>query len=130
GEQQRFMLADSEIARLNEARSEIEKALIDAEVTLTEVATRKAAIEEEIQFRSHRSEELRIENDNLRRELAALQSQLAVLQERRSTVARELTALGQQAADLERRASQAEMQIQQAGEQQDQTRLAIESLEV
>jgi len=62
--------------------------------------------------------------------LAGLQSQLAVLQERRSTVARELATLRDQATDLEQRASQAETQIQQAGEQQEQTRETIESLEI
>jgi len=61
--------------------------------------------------------------------MAALQSQLAVFQERRSTVSRELSALGLQAADLERRAAQAETQILQATEQQEHTRLTIESLE-
>jgi chromosome segregation protein len=65
----------------------------------------------------------------LRRDLAGLQSRLAVLQERRSAVARELSALGTQAADLQRRASQAEMQIRQAGEQQAETRAAIGSLD-
>ena len=127
---QRLRLATSEIARLVDERSEVEKALIETEVTLTEVATRKAGIEDEIQSRSRRSEELRIANDDLRRDLAGLQSQLAVLQERRSTVARELDTLGQQAADLERRANQAEMQIQQAAEQQEQTRVTIGSLEI
>jgi chromosome segregation protein len=127
---QRLRLAEAETARLLDERAEVEKVLVDAELTLTEVATRKAAIEEEIQSRTRRSEELRIETDNLRRDLAGLQSQFAVLQERRSTVARELTVVGQQAAELVGRASQAEMQIQQAGEQQEQTRLTIESLEL
>src|SRR5262249_31023276 len=68
-------------------------------------------------------------NDDLRRDLAGLQSQLAVLQERRSTVARELSMLAQQAADLQRRSASAETQIHQAGEQQEQTRVTIESLE-
>jgi chromosome segregation protein len=128
--QQRLRLAAAEIARLVEERTQIEKALIDSEAALIDVATQKAAIEEEIQSRCRHSEGLRIENDNLRRDLAGLQSQLAVLQERRSTVAREVATLGQQAADLDSRASQAAMQIQQAGEQQDQTRVTIESLEV
>jgi chromosome segregation protein len=128
--EQRLRLATSEIGRFVEERTEVEKAFVETEVLLTEVATRKAAIDDEIQTRSRHSEELRIENDNLRRDLAGLQSQLAVLQERRSTVARELTALGQQAADLESRANQAGVQIQQAGEQQDETRASIESLEV
>src|SRR5262249_16995992 len=89
----------------------------------------KTAIEEEIQERTRRSEELRVVSDDLRRDLALLQSQLAVLEERRSTVARELTIFGEQSADLERRAKEAEMQIQQAGEQQEQTFVMIEWLD-
>jgi chromosome segregation protein len=126
---QRLRLATAEIARLAEERAEVEKAQIDSEVHLTEVATRKASIEEEIQARSRRSEELRIANDDLRRDLAALQSQYAVLQERRSTVSRELTSLERQAEELTGRANQADTQIRQAGEQQEQTRLTIETLE-
>jgi len=126
---QRLKLATSEMGRLVDEQTELEKALVETELVLTEVATRKASIEEEIQLCTRRSEELRLTNDNLRRDLAGLQSQLAVLQERRSTIAREVAMLGQQAADLQRRASQAETQIQQAGEQQEQTRLTIESLE-
>jgi chromosome segregation protein len=127
---QRLKLASSEVVRLVEERTEVEKALMDTEVMLTEVSTQKASIEEEIQLRSRRSEELRVAHDNFRRDLAGLQSQLAVLQERRSTVARELTALGQQAADLQQRAGEAETQIGSASEQQEQTRLTIESLEL
>src|SRR5262249_26541440 len=127
---QRLRLATSEIARLVEERGEVERALIDTEVSLTEVATLKTTIEEEIESRNRQSEELRTASDNLRRDLGDLQSQFAVLQERRSTVARELQTLREQAADLDRRKSQAELQIQQAGEQQEQTRTSIESLEV
>jgi chromosome segregation protein len=127
---QRLRIATAEIERLVAERAEVEKAIMEAEVSLTEVATQKQAIEEEIQARTRRSDELRLETDNLRRDLAGLQSQLAVLQERRSTVARELSTLAQQAADLERRTAQADQQIRQAGEQQEQTRVTIESLEV
>ena len=127
---QRLRVATAEIERLAAERAEAEKAVIEAEVSLTEVATLKRAIEEELQLRSRLSDELRLETDNLRRDLAGLQSQLAVLQERRSTVARELATLAQQAADLERRTAQADLQIRQAGEQQEQTRITIESLEV
>ena len=127
---QRLRVAVTEIERLITERSEVEKAVIEAELALTEAATQKQAIDEEIQSRSRRSEELRLETDNLRRDLAGLQSQLAVLQERRSTVARELTALAQQAADLDRRANDAAVQIQQAADQQIQTQVTIESLEV
>jgi chromosome segregation protein len=127
--QQRLRLATSEMGRLVEERTQVESSLIETEVVLTDVATQKAAIEDEIQTRLHASEQLRIENDNLRRELAGLQSQFAVLQERRSTVARELAALGQQAADLNRRASQADGQIRQAAEQHVQTRSTVEALE-
>jgi chromosome segregation protein len=126
---QRLRLATSEMTRLTDERAEIERALMDAELSLTEVASQKMAIEEEIQLRTRRSEELRVVSDDVQRDLAGLQSQLAVLQERRSTVARELTVLGEQAADLERRAKEAEMQIQQAGEQQEQTCETIESLD-
>src|SRR5262249_52073242 len=56
--------------------------------------------------------------------------QLAVLDERRSTVARELTILGRQAEDLESRAVEAERQILEAGNQQEETRQMIESLEL
>jgi chromosome segregation protein len=127
---QRLRVALAEIERLGIERAELEKAVMEAEIALTEVATQKRTIEEEIQLRSNRSEELRIQNDDLRRELAGLQSQLAVLQERRSTVARELTNLAQQAADLNRRSTEAEAQIQQAQDQQQQTQVTIESLEV
>src|SRR5262249_48887164 len=126
---QRLRLATSEMIRLTDERAEIERALMDAELSLTDVGSQKIAIEEEIQLRTRRSEELRVVSDDLQRDLAGLQSQLAVLQERRSTVARELTVLGEQAADLERRAKEAEMQIQQAGEQQEQTCETIESLD-
>jgi chromosome segregation protein len=126
---QRLRLATSEIARFIEERGEVEKSLIETETLLADVSQRKTVIEEEIQFCTRRSEELQLANETLRRDLAGLQSQQAVLQERRSTVARELAALGQQAADLERRAGESEMQIQQASDQQEQTRVTIESLE-
>ena len=128
--QQRLRLAAAEIARLAEERSQVETSLVEAEATLAEIAEAKATIEAEIQSRSRRSEELRTETDMLQRDLAGLQSQLAVLHERRSTVTRELAILGQQAADLDRRAKEAEAQIQQAGEQQEQTRATIQTLEV
>jgi chromosome segregation protein len=48
---QRLRLATSEIARLVEERTEVEKAVIEAEVTLTEVATRKAEVEEEARLK-------------------------------------------------------------------------------
>jgi chromosome segregation protein len=128
--QQRWRVATGEVGRLSQERNEVEKALKDTEFALAEAAARKAAIEEEVQVRSRRSDELRAEVDNLRHILSGLQSKLAVLQERRSTVARELNSLVQQAADLERRSSQASAQIGQAQEQQEQTRETIESLEV
>ncbi|HEY2380476.1 MAG TPA: chromosome segregation protein SMC [Terriglobia bacterium] len=127
---QRLRVAVAEIERLTAERAEVEKAAVDAELALTEVATQKRAVEEEIQLRSRLSEELRIETDELKRGLAGLQSQLAVLQERRSTVAREITALTQQAEQLNRRSTEAAAQIQQAQEQQIQTEVTIESLEV
>jgi chromosome segregation protein len=127
---QRLRVALNEIERLQAERAEVEKAVMGAELALSEAATQKQAIDEEMQSRSRHSEELRIETDNLRRDLAGLQSQLAVLQERRSTVARELTALAQQAADLQRRSTEAAGQIQQAQDQQVQTQVTIEDLEV
>jgi chromosome segregation protein len=127
--QQRLRLAASEIARLADERRDLEQALVDTEVSLTETATRRDAVEQEIQLRSRHSEELRAAYDDLRRELAAFESQLAVLEERRSTIARELAALSHQRADLEERTRQAEFHIRQAFEQQEETRATIQSLE-
>ena len=127
---QHVNLVVSEIARLFEERLEVERSLAEAQATLEEIEATKVTIEREIQSRSRISDELRQQAENLQRDLAGLQSQLAVLHERRSTVTRELSTLAQQAADLDGRAKEAEMQIQQAGEQQEQTRSAIESLAV
>jgi chromosome segregation protein len=66
----------------------------------------------------------------LLRNLAGLQSQLAVLEERRLAGLRELTVLQEQEIDLDGRAKDAELQIQNASEQLDETRATIESLEV
>src|SRR5262249_43145757 len=87
---QRLRLASSEIARLVEERTEVERTVAEAERSLIEVSAQKTASDEEIQLRTHRSEELRIAIENSRRDLSGLQAQVAVLQERRSTVAREL----------------------------------------
>lgn len=127
--EQHLRVTAAEIARLAEERHVIEDSLGDAEVELTEIAARKAAIEEETQMRTRLSQELRIEADNMRRDFSGMQSQLAVLEERHSTVLREVTTLQQQAADLEERISRAEWQIQQAGEQQEQLRTTIAQLE-
>jgi chromosome segregation protein len=128
--EQRLRLAASEIARLGEERVDVDRSLIDAQDALSTITDAKVSIEQEIQSRNRRSEDLLAEAERLRRDLAGLQSQLAVLQERRSTITRELAILGHQAADLTSRAREAEMQIQQAGDQQEQTRLTIESLEL
>ena len=128
--QQRLRLAISEISRYLAERGEIEIALAEAEVGLSEVGTVKAAIEADVLERTRRSEEVRNETENLRRDLAALQSQLAVLEERRSTVARELATLAQQATELRTRAQSADLQIEQATAQQEHTRTTIESLEI
>src|SRR5262249_10926952 len=115
---QRLQLTATEITRLIEERAEVENALIQAQEMLTEITVAKARLEQDIQSRSRRADELRGEAEKLQHDLAGLQSQRAVLHERRSTVTRELTALGQQAADLENRARESEVQIRQAAEQQ------------
>jgi chromosome segregation protein len=119
-----------EIASLIEERAEVEASLVQAQQALTEITAAKVNLEQEIQTRSCLSDELRHDAETLQYNLAGLQSQLAVLRERRSTVAREIAALAQQAADLDTRAKEAELQIQRAGEQQEETRRTIESVEV
>jgi chromosome segregation protein len=128
--QQRLQVAASEIVRLIEEREEVEASLIQAQEMLNEITEAKATLELELQTRTRRSDELHTEAQRLQYNLAGLQSQFAVLQERRSTVAREIAALSQNAADLESHAHEAELQIQQAGEQQQETRGTIESLEL
>ena len=127
--QHRVEAAASEIARLIDERALVEAALIQAQETLTQITEAKANLEQEIQSRLSRSEELHTQAELLQHNLAALQSQLAVLQERRSTIAREITHLGQQAEELDSRAKEAEAQIQHACEQQQETRETIQSLE-
>jgi len=127
--EQRQKVTTAEIARLVEERGDVERSLANHEFELVEIAARTAAVEEEIQSRSQRSEQLRVQTDFLRRDFAGLQSQLAVLEERRSTVARELGVLGEQAADLEARTNHAETRMQQSIEQQEQTRETIRALE-
>ena len=127
---QRLQVAVSEIDRLIEERAEVEASLIQAQEMLTDIAVAKTGLEQEIQTRSRQSEELHTQTQNLQHNLAGHQSQLAVLQERRSTVAREIAGLAQQAGDLESRAKEAELQIRQAGEQQEETRAMIESLDL
>ena len=127
--QQQLTLATAEISRLVEERQEIEKAHREAELELVDLADRKAAIEKGIEAHTRSSEELTADIESLRREFAGLESQLAVLQERWSTVTREIDVLGQQALELEERASRAEAQIQQVGEQQEETRATVQALE-
>ena len=127
--EQRLNVALTELERFAEETRELERTLAEAQAQLNEIATVKSAIEEDIRQRSIKSEELRIDAENQRRELSETQSNLAVLEERRSTANRELNALRQQAADLERRGVSAETQIREAEGQQDQTRNAIQNLD-
>ena len=127
--EQRWKVAHAEIERFGEERREIESSLALAEIQVIEIAEAKSSVEAGIQTRLRKSETLRSENELLQRDLAEVQSSLAVLEERRSTAIRESNALRQRAADLEQRGQRAETQIQQAGEQQDQTQAAIRSLD-
>lgn len=126
---QRWKVAKAEIERFETERRELEQSIVDAETELTTIATRKTSIEQEIHWRAQTSEELRLRSEALGRDFAAQQSNLAVLEERRSGVMRELDSLRQNAAELEDRNARAERQIRQAVEQQEQTRTAICDLE-
>jgi chromosome segregation protein len=126
---QRRRVARAEIERIDLEKQSIETSLVQAEAELVEIRNQTVAIEQEIQSRTEQSEGLRLEIDNVRRDVAELQSKLAVLEERRSTIVREINSLRQQASQLDERAKQAERQIQQADEQQDQTQAMIRNLE-
>ena len=119
-----------ETGRLADEREEAERTVAEGETELVEIAGAKTAIEAEIRDHTRQNEKLRVEAENLQRDLAGLQSQLAVLEERRSAVSRELTVLRDQEISLDRRAQDADSQIQEAREQQDQTRATIESLDL
>ncbi len=127
--EQRRRVARSEIERVNQERETVESALVLAETELTDIATQKTAVEGEIRSHLEQTEQLRLESEHLRRDVSELQSKLAVLDERRSTVIREINSLKQQATELDARAKRAELQIQQADEQQDQTLAMVRNLE-
>jgi chromosome segregation protein len=127
--QERWKLAASEIQRFQAERQDIEKSVADAVIELESTRTQKLAINEEIQARQRRSEDLRLQSDTFARNLAGHQSSMAVLQERRSTVLREINTLRQRQTDLEERIARADRQTTQAQEQQDQMRETIGGLE-
>ena len=127
---QRLSVTASEVGRLADERDQAQRELVKAETELVEIAGAKSVIEADIQQHSRQSEKLRVEADGLRRNLGGLQSQFAVLEERRSAVSRELTALEEQEIDLNSRARDTALQIQEAEEQQEQTRATIQSLEI
>ncbi len=127
---QRFNVTESEAGRLADERDQLQRELAKAETELVEIAGARKAIEANIEEYSRQSEKLRFEADRLLRDLAGLQSQLAVLEERRLAGLREMTVLEEQEIDLDGRTKHAELQIQYAGEQQDETRATIQSLEV
>src|SRR5207248_3299956 len=97
--QQLLNVTTAEIQRLSAERGEIQRAHSEAEAELLELAERKTAIENGIESHLRSSEELTAEIESMRRDFAGLQSQLAVLQERSSTVKREIESLTQQALE-------------------------------
>src|SRR5205814_830117 len=109
--EQRRRVAHSEIERFHQEKQSIETTLVQAEAELIDIRNQTAAVEQEIHSRSEQSERLRVEVDNVRRDVAELQSKLAVLEERRSTILREINTLRQLATQLDDRAKQAERQI-------------------
>jgi len=127
--EQRRRVARAEIERFEQECESIEATLVQGEAELVEIATRKVEVENDIRGRSERSELLRGDIENVRRDLSDFQSRLAVLEERRSTVSREITGLRNQAKDLAERASRADLQIRQADEQQEQTHATIRTLD-
>ena len=102
---------------------------MQAEIDLAGIAAERRLVEEEIRSRLHQAEQLRVDNDNVRRDVAELQAKIAVLEERRSSIVRELNLLRQSAGELDDRSKRAERQIQLAHEQQDQTQAMIQNLE-
>lgn len=126
--EQRWKVATAETGRLTAERADLESALVRAEVQLTDIAAEKSAIEEETLIRVKSSEQLLQDVEAKRRDFAGLQSQLAVLEERRSTITRELNSLRQQAVNLEEQVKRAERNIEQADQQQHEARTTIEEL--
>lgn len=123
----RLSVARSEIERFSTERLALEDALRESERQLAGVSESKGALDIEIAEHAAKAETFRAEIEEQRREFGDIQSQLAVLEERRSTAVRELNALRQQAANLEERGRRAIQQIGEAGQQQDETRLSIEA---
>jgi chromosome segregation protein len=124
----RWTVARAEIGRFAAERVELETALRDAEVQLAGLAESKSVMDVEIAAHTARNESLRVVIENEQRTLSEIQSQLAVLEERRSTAVRELNALLTQSSELEERARRAVQQIAEANHQQSETRVSIESL--
>jgi chromosome segregation protein len=127
--EQRRRVARSEIDRFEEERRSIETSLARAEVDVANIAAEKRTVEEDIRNRLAQAEQLRLDSDNVRRDLAELQSRIAVFEERRSSMLRELHLLRQRGVELDDRSKRAERQIQQAEEQQDQTEAVIRNLD-
>ncbi len=127
--EQRIQVARGEIARFTEELRELERFIQEAGAQLAGIAASKEAILEEISSRSVHSESLAMDIDTSRRELGEIQSRLAVLEERRSTISREIASLQQKAVELEDRGRRAVEQILQADEQQALAGSQIESLE-
>jgi chromosome segregation protein len=122
-------VAASEASRLREEQRGLVEAIVEAERRLSEIAAANIAITEEIGQRAIKSDLLAADIDTSRRQLAEVQSQLAVLEERRSAATRELSLLQQQAAGLEQRIRTAVQQVDQARHQQEQNHQAITTLE-
>jgi chromosome segregation protein len=124
----RWTVARAEIERFTAERVELETALREAEVHLAGLSESKNVMDAEIAEHTTRNESLRVEIESEQRSLSEIQSQLAVLEERRSTAVRELNTLLAQSSELEERARRAVQQISEAGHQQAETRLSIEHL--
>lgn len=127
--QQRIEVARGEAARFGHERSQIERSVQDGELQLAAIAETKQGVLDEIRHRSIRSESLAMEIDYSRRELGEIQSNLAVLDERRSTITREISVLQQQFFILEDRNTRAEQQMQLAEQQQKEALAGIEALQ-
>jgi chromosome segregation protein len=125
---QRVSVAEAESTRHAEERGALEQALTEARSQLETMAASKIAIEKEIAVRRWTAEQMRAQAESERHDLGRMQSELAVLEERRASTARDIAALSQQAAALIARRDQAAQQIQQAEAQQEQARATIQGL--
>src|SRR5438552_18385100 len=101
---QQLSVTALEAGRLADEREEAERTVAEGETALVEIAGAKTAIEAEIRDHMRQNEELRGEAENLQRDLAGLQSELAVVAEGRSAVPRDLTARRDQEISLDSRA--------------------------